>query len=458
MGFWRNLFGGHEIRADTTDAMIDAGSIENGLLKLLTDPQAMTKEKALQIPTVRACIDLISGTIYRLPIRLYKKTADGAEEVLGDVRTRLLNADTRDIMTAKMLWRAIIEDYFLGKGAFIYIDKEYNTVNGLYYVKEEDISLLMQSYDPIYKKCTYGILGKSYQPFEFVRMLRNTHDGYVSRSIIQENSLLLAVAYGYLVFERSLVSRGGVKRGVLKSQKKLTEQALQALRAAFNAIYSDPDSGVMVLNDSIDFKETSSSNQELQLLDNKDFCAAEIAKLFGIPSSILSGAKSKDSNAAEDKKRFIATCLAIMEDIECSLNSALLLEDEKEDYYFAFDTRELTKESLQERYEAYRIGLESNFLQIDEVRRAENLKPLDIEFVQLKLGSVFYNPKTGVVYTPNTNAAMDLTQGATMNLGDALQGGGTGQNRSRKINLPDGGTKELNGEGGDTGNESGIES
>ena len=91
------------------------------------------------------------------------------------------------------------------------------------------------------------------------------------------------------------------------------------------------------------------------------------------------------------------------------------------------------------------------------MRGFENLKPLDIDFVQLKLGSVFYNPKTGIVYTPNTNAAMDLTEGATMNLGDALQGGGIGQNKSRKINLPGGGTKDLNEEGGE-GDESGTKS
>ena len=459
MSIWTTLFGGHEIRADTDQqqGMVDVGSIENGLLKLIMDPKELTKEKALQIPTVRACLDLISGTVSRLPIRLYRRTADGAEEVLDDPRTIYLNSDPGDIMTAKMFWRAIVEDYYLGKGAFVYIEKEFNRVTGLYYVKEEDISVLMQSFDPIYKKCTYGIMGKSYQPFEFIRLLRCTHDGYESKSLIEEHSLLFAVAYGYLAFEKSNVDRGGIRKGFLKSQKRLTDVAMQMLRQAFNAIYNDPDNNVVVLNDSIDFKEASSTNQELQLLDNKDSCAAEIAKIFGIPSSMLTGSKSRDSNAAEDKKRYIATCLALMEDIECSLNRDLLLEEEKKSLYFAFDTRELTKECIQERYEAYRIGLESNFLQIDEVRGFENLKPLDIDFVQLKLGSVFYNPKTGIVYTPNTNAAMDLTEGATMNLGDALQGGGIGQNKSRKINLPGGGTKDLNEEGGE-GDESGTKS
>ena len=461
MSVWTDLFRRKpEIRADTNAGqMIDQNSVDSGFLKLLVGLDHISKEKVLQIPTVRACLDLISGTISRLPIRLYRKTKDGSEEILDDPRTKYLNFDTGDIMTAKMFWRALIEDYFLGKGAFIYIDKNLNRVEGLYYVKEEDISVMMKSVDPIKKDCTYQIMGKPYRPFEFIRLLKNTHDGYVSKSLIEENSLLFAILYGYLVFERNTVARGGLKRGFLKSARKLTADALAALRTAFNSVYNDPDSGVVVLNDSMDFKEASSTNQELQLNDNKDYGASEIAKLFGIPASILTGSKSRDSNAAEDKKRFVSSCLALMEDIECSLNRDLLLEDEKEKMYFAFDTRELTKESIQERYEAYKLGLESNFLQIDEVRKAENLEPLNIDFIQLKLGTVFYNAKTGVVYTPNTNAAMDLNDGATMNLSDALQGGGVGQNRSRKINLPGGGTQDLAKEGGEgNADDSGTES
>lgn len=459
MGFISNILRRKpEIRADT-GGMITNEAISTDLLKLIVSPSQMTKEKALQIPTVRACIDLIAGTISRLPIRLYRTNAAGdPEEIEDDARVRFLNKDPGDIMTAKMFWRAALEDYYLGKGAFIYIDKELNEIKGLYYVKEEDISVQLQSIDPIFKNCTYQIMGKTYWPFEFVRLLKNTHDGYKSKSLIEENSLLLATAYGYFCFEQSTVSRGGMKRGFLKSVKRLEKNALDTLREGFNRIYNDPDSTVLVLNDSLEFKEASATNQEIQLNDNKDACAAEIAKLFGVPYAMLSGAKSKDANAVEDKKRFVSTCLALMEDIQCSLNKDLLLEDEKKDYYFAFDTGELTKESIKERYEAYKIALDGNFLQIDEIRKAENLKPLGIEFVQLKLGSVFYNPNTGVVYTPNTNAAMDLSEGATMNLSDALQGGGTGQNRSAKINLPDGSTKKIGGGGDENADDGGTQS
>lgn len=428
--FWRHK---PETRADIPEEVTP--SVSESLIKLIKDPEYMTKEKALQIPTVKACINLIADTISRMAVRLYEQDEDGVKPVEGDERVKLLNGDPYDTLTAKMMWRALLEDYFLGKGAFLYISRQLAKVQALYYVKEDDISLILESVDPIFKGGIYGIQGRRVYPHEMVKFLRTTKDGLVSKSIIEENPLLLSIAYQYMVFELGIVKKGGIKRGFLLSEKNLSVQALSALKKAFREMYADPDQTV-ILNNGLKFSEAATSNAELQLNDAKEYCAQEICKLFGVPIAMLTGSKTTTSNSAEDKKRFLGTCLAIVEDIQCSLNRDLLLEEEKGERYFAFDTRELTRDSISERYEAYRIGLESNFLQIDEVRRMEDMEPLGIKWIQLKLGNVFYDPETGVVYTPNTNAAMDLEGSSTMNLKDALSGAGMGANRSARANLP----------------------
>jgi predicted kinase len=100
--------------------------------------------------------------------------------------------------------------------------------------------------------------------------------------------------------------------------------------------------------------------------------------------------------------------MAVMSDIECSLDRDLLLESEKGSFYWAFDTKELTRGNIKERYEAYKIGLEKNFLQIDEVREKEDMKPIGFEWITLGLDQVLFNPGTGQIYTPNTNALQDM--------------------------------------------------
>ena len=53
-----------EIRADTA---LEPEIASDPLLRALIGKDTVTKEMALQIPTVQACITLISNTISRLP-------------------------------------------------------------------------------------------------------------------------------------------------------------------------------------------------------------------------------------------------------------------------------------------------------------------------------------------------------------------------------------------------------
>ena len=145
--------------------------------------------------------------------------------------------------------------------------------------------------------------------------------------------------------------------------------------------------------------KSSNTPVEMQLNENKRSNAEEFAKLFHISSGVMSG------NAGEADIASLARLAAIplMTVIQCALNRDLLLENEKGKLYFAFDTKELLKGDMQSRFAAYKTALESNFMQIDEVRYAEDMEPLGLSWVKLGLDDVLYDPKTKRIYTPNTN-------------------------------------------------------
>ena len=77
-----------------------------------------------------------------------------------------------------------------------------------------------------------------------------------------------------------------------------------------------------------------------------------------------------------------------------ALNKSMLLESEKEDYFFAADTYELTKGDADKRFGAYKEAIETGWMQVDEVREKENMEPLGLEFIKLGLQDVLYDPKT----------------------------------------------------------------
>lgn len=403
MNIWP--FGKHkqEVRADTNPSTGDI--VESDvLLNALLGRTVITKEKAMDIPTVQACINLLEGVISSLPLNLYHKGEDGRVHEIKNRRTFLLNNDTGDTLTASQFWRAMIEDYFLGKGGYAYINWTGLNVASIHYVDEASVSILKNT-DPIFKDYDILIQGKAYRPYHFLKILRKTKDGMQSRSIQEDNPLIVNVAYGELVYEQNLVRKGGNKRGYIKSPDKLSDEAMSSLRAAFRRLYSNNDENVVVLNNGLEFQEAANTSVEMQLNENKKANSAEICKLFGIPVAMVNESGSPNNT---DIDNFIRACTMLMNDIECSLDRDLLLESEKGSFYWAFDTKELTRGNIKERYEAYKIGLEKNFLQIDEVREKEDLEPIGFEWITLGLDQVLFNPKTGEIYTPNTNALQNM--------------------------------------------------
>lgn len=400
-----------EERADQITPVID-----DPLLQALLGKATITKAEALNIPSLNGCISYIANTVSMLPIKLYREEDEKVSEIKDDARVRILNDDTGDTLDAVQFWKAIITDYFLGKGGYAYIKKRGNKFESIHYVKEEDVSI-QKNTDPIFKDYDILVNGYIYKPFNFIKILRNTKDGCSGTSIITEANKILSVFYNTLIFEENLVSKGGNKKGFIKSPDRLSDEAMRALKEAYKKLYSNNEENVVVLNKGLEFQEASNSSVEMQLNENKETNSTEICKLFNVPETIIKG-------TANDKDYINGFKLAVMpvvRAIECALNRDFLLEKEKGTHYWAFDTKEMTKGDIKTRYEAYKLGIEANFLQPDEVRYMEDMEPLGLNFIKLGLDSVLYNPETREIYTPNTNQKQNMNN---------LKGGEDDENRS----------------------------
>jgi HK97 family phage portal protein len=149
----------------------------------------------------------------------------------------------------------------------------------------------------------------------------------------------------------------------------------------------------------------------MQVNENKVANAKEVYGEFGVPEAVISGT-AKD----EENTNFIKfAVLPVTRAITCALNRDLLLEKEKGEYFFGFDFDALEQGDMTRRYKAYRDGIEGHFLQIDEVRRRENLRPIGLNGVTLDLGSALYDPAKGTIYTLNTDKTYSLKDGKEVN-------------------------------------------
>lgn len=386
------------MRADPEAEKKETESNEDTLLRASLTDDYMTRDQAMNVPAFAACVNKIAETISTLPIRLYKLEDGKLEEAREDERERLLNDDTGDTLDGVQFKRALAKDYLTGKGGYAFINRTGNRIKSIHYVKENEISFLFTA-DPIFKDYDIMIQGTKYKPFEFLKVLRNTEDGRSGKSIVNENSEVLNVAFHSLKYEKSLVKTGGNKKGFIKSPKKLTQAAMDTLKKAWHNLYQNNTENIVILNEGLEFQEASNTSVEMQLNENKKTNSDEICKLFNMPPAMINGGATE-----QDRTNFVQFCLnPILKEFECALNRDLLLESEKGSYYFAADTSELTKGDIEKRFRAYETASKNGFMQIDEIRLKENLPPLGLDFVRLGLQDVLYDPGTRQFYMPNMN-------------------------------------------------------
>lgn len=376
------------------------------LLTSLLRGEKITKDKALSVPAISSAVDRISNLIAMLPIRMYKyyEDTDGEQkvkEVKDDIRLKLLNHDTGDLLDPFQLKKAIVNDYLTDKGAYIYIEKQRNEFKSLRYVDPVYVSY-QANYDPIFKDAKYNVYGKDYETYNFLTILRSTKDGYKGVSAIDEISKSIETAFTTIIYELGLVKKGGAKKGFLTATRKLGDAEIKKLREAWRKYFDGNNENVIILNDGIDFKDGANSSVELQVNERKKTLKDDINDVFHIYTDY--------NNTIKD------AVMPIISAIESALNKNLLLESEKELFYFAFDTKKITRGSLKERYEAYQIASNTGWMTKNEIRYAEDYDSIEgLDVVSMNLANVLYDVKNHTYYTPNTGSVMDMNNGGGEN-------------------------------------------
>ena len=262
------------------------------------------------------------------------------------------------------------------------------------YVDDIYITIL-KNFKPIFKDYVIMVMGEQYKPYEFIKLLRNTKDGSTGIGLTQELGKTLETAYDTLLYQLSLVKSGGNKKGFLKAQRRLGQEEINTLKRAWKNMYANNSENVVVLNNGLEFQESSNSSVEMQLDQNKRTLADEINKIFHIYENF--------------ELTFKEAIYPIVKAFETALNRDLLLEREKGKYFFEFDVKEIIKASLRERYEAYKLAKETGFLTLNEIRKTENLEEIEgLDVINVGLGAVLYNADTHTYFTPNTATTTDM--------------------------------------------------
>lgn len=389
------------------------GALELFFKQATSVSRSFDKDEALGIPALAGCLEFICGIAASVPVRLYEVgTGEGQEEekeVTNDPRLAVLNDDTGDLLTGPEWKKAFFMDYLLRGRAWAYQNMNLNRLESLHYVDDRAVSVCTNE-DPVFKRAVVNIHGRTYQPWQFIHMARNTTDGVRGVGLLEQAKQQLSMALNYIDFENALVKGGGSKRGFLQSERKLDAEMLQDLKSNFEKMYGGSNDAVVVLNKGVTFTPAQATSVEMQLAENKARNREEICSLLCLPVSIITGS----AKVEEFSRAIQVAVLPLLDGFDKALNRATLLESEKGKLRFACDTRDLESSDLIKRYNAYTSACKAGWLSKNEIRHKEKYKRIPgLNVVSLGLGDVLYDIDTGKFFVPNTGQSVNMQEVGT---------------------------------------------
>lgn len=163
-------------------------------------------------------------------------------------------------------------------------------------------------------------------------------------------------------------------KGYLKSDQRMTEELAQGAKKAWKAEGDALD--IKVLGSNLSYVPLELKPADLQFLETQKFDTTQIARLLGIPASIMlaavDGSNLTYSNIEQSWIEFSDyTLSAYTGEIEEAFNQLL-----PTGWTVRFDWDSSRRADMNSRYGAYKTALESGWLTIDEVREREGLQPL----------------------------------------------------------------------------------
>lgn len=170
---------------------------------------------------------------------------------------------------------------------------------------------------------------------------------------------------------------GSNLKGYLRTSENITQETAQQAKASWKA--SGEAGDIKVVGKNLEYVPLDMKPADLQFLETQKFDTTQIARLLGIPASIMlaavDGSNLTYSNIEQSWIEFADyTLAAYTGEIEEIFNRLL-----PRGRTARFDWDSSQRANMSDRYGAYKTAIEAGFLTIDDVRRKEGLPALGKE-------------------------------------------------------------------------------
>ena len=350
----------------------------------------VTPQTALALASVQRAVTILAETIAQLPIDFYRPTPDdGRVRVSDHPAWPLLRVAPNEFQTPYQFNE--FKQISLGLRGNAFALKFYDPsgrVKSLYPLNADRVQVLVSPIDrmPYYRvlHAPDGIEGMF--PLRDIHHVRWISDNpYTGLSPISLHRDAIGVAITTERHTGKMFGNGTTLSGVItrpSAAPAIKDPAgIERITSEWASKYAGADNSgkVALLQEGMEFKPLSMTNQDAQLIAARQYGVRDVARIYGIPAHMLGDLdRATHSNIEQQSLEFVIyTLMAWLKRHEEAMERDFLSEEERlAGMTIRFDITGLLRGDISSRYAAYAQARQWGWMSINDIRRMENLPPV----------------------------------------------------------------------------------
>lgn len=374
---------------DVPDSGVSASDVHAWLVEALGGQKTATglrvsPTEASKLPDVRACIREISHNVGRCPVKLRIREANGDWIDAGDRRPGLWEIlhDLPNPETTAVTFRTrLTKDVLTYERAFAEIIRD-----------QQSRVTAMWRLNPAWMRVARNAQGQkvyAYTPADGSppqTWVFNADKPPIleleAESPVREAPEIFGLAMALDRYAAKFFANGVRLSGVLKTPKKLSDQAWKRLRESFAEQYGGVNNAhkVPLLEEGTEFVQTSASNTEAQFSELRRFVQLVIAGLYGVPPHRIGAvdrSTSWGSGIEQQDRAFVNGTLDPYFVLwEQAMRRDVLSTRQYPGLQMLFDREALIQADLQSRLAGYGAGRQTGIWSVNDIRRKLGENPI----------------------------------------------------------------------------------
>ena len=349
---------------------------------------SVTARSALQLPIVMDCLKVLTQPIASLPAAVFQRMEDGSKKrapqhPVHTLLTKRPNArQTPYEFRGQMMWNLAFH-----KNAYAEIvPGRFGPIGELLPIHPSRVRPELVGDDIwFHVRDPKGARVRKLHESEMwhLKAPPYTEDGITGMAIVEtsRNAIGKAIAvndYGARFFANGAISGGIIKQAGTFETDEQRDQFMASWRRARTGVNAHKD---VLLEFDLDYEASSAKNNEAQFIETEKNADLGVARIWNIPPSevgILEGAKFR--NVEQAALAFIMkTMLPWLVLWEQRVEHDLIVPSlaRPGEFFFEFNAAGLLRGDLKSRYDAYQVGRQGGWLSVNEIRKLENLNPIE---------------------------------------------------------------------------------